>query len=86
MATATGVEARIREVMAGILEVDPERIDASFAREGAASWDSLNHLRLVSALEEALGVRFTMREVGELDGFEAIRRLVAERLPAGAGR
>jgi acyl carrier protein len=85
MATATDVEGRIRDVMAGILEIAPERIDGRFAREGAASWDSLNHLRLVTALEEAFGVRFTMREVAELDGFEAIRSRIAARLPPGAG-
>ena len=86
MATATDVEARIREVMAAILEVEPEGIDGGFAREGTASWDSLNHLRLVSALEEAFGVRFTMREVGELDGFHSIRDLIAARLQTPAGR
>jgi acyl carrier protein len=80
MATATDVEGRIREVMASILEVDPERIGADLARDATPSWDSLNHLRLVSALEEDFGIRFTMREVGELDGFEAVRRLVSQRL------
>ena len=79
MATASDVEERIREVMGGILEVDPAGIGAGFGRDDAPAWDSLNHLRLVSALEEAFGIRFTMREVGELDGFEAIRRKVAER-------
>ena len=79
MATATDVDGRIREVMAGILDVDPGGIGAGFGRDDAPSWDSLNHLRLVSALEETFGIRFTMREVGELDGFESIRRKVAER-------
>ena len=78
MVTETDVEGRIREVMAGILEVDPKSIVAGFGRDDAPAWDSLNHLRLVSALEEALGIRFTMREVGELYGFDAIRRKVAE--------
>lgn len=79
MATATEVNGRIREVMAGILELDPAGIGTGFGRDDAPGWDSLNHLRLVSALEEAFGIRFTMREVGELDGFEAIRRKISER-------
>lgn len=73
-------ERRIKEVMAEVLEIDPGTIGEGFHREAAPSWDSMNHLRLVSALEEAFGIRFTMREVGEMERFEIIRRLVAERV------
>jgi acyl carrier protein len=75
-------ERRIKKVMAEILEVDPAAIGEGFQREEAPSWDSMAHLRLVSALEEAFGIRFTMREVGEMERFETIRRLVTERVPA----
>jgi len=75
-------ERRIKQVMAEVLEVDPASIREGFQREEASSWDSMAHLRLVSALEETFGIRFTMREVGEMERFETIRRLVMERLPA----
>lgn len=75
-------ERRIKQVMAEVLEVDPGTIREGFQREEASSWDSMAHLRLVSALEETFGIRFTMREVGEMERFETIRRLVMERLPA----
>ena len=80
MTIATDVDGRIREVMGDILEVDPAAVGEGSLRDSMPSWDSLNHLRLVSALEEAFGIRFTMREVGELDGFETIRRKVSERV------
>ena len=75
-------ERRIKEVMAEVLEVEPRTIGEGFHREEAPSWDSMNHLRMVSALEEAFGIRFTMKEVGEMERFDTIRRMVAERLPA----
>lgn len=84
MTTVTDVDGRIREVMGDILEVDPGAVGEGFRRDSAPSWDSLNHLRLVSALEEAFGVRFTMREVSELDGFAAIRRKIAGEGVKGA--
>ncbi|HEX5760049.1 MAG TPA: acyl carrier protein [Thermoanaerobaculia bacterium] len=74
------VERQVREVMAEVLEVDARRIGEEFARGDAPSWDSLNHLRLVAAIEEAFGVRFTMREVGEMESYAAIRRLLAARI------
>jgi acyl carrier protein len=73
-------ERRIKEVMAEVLEVDPRTIGEGFHRDDAPAWDSMNHLRMVSALEEAFGIRFTMREVGEMERFETIRRLVSERI------
>jgi acyl carrier protein len=81
-AVRVDAERRIKEVMAEVLEIDPGSIGEGFHREEAPSWDSLNHLRMVSALEEAFGIRFTMKEVGEMERFATIRRLVAERLPA----
>jgi acyl carrier protein len=76
----TDVQDRIREVMAGVLELPPAAIVAGFARDGNPRWDSLTHLRLVTALEEAFGIRFDMREVSLLSRFEAIQSAVERRL------
>ncbi|HEX6904768.1 MAG TPA: acyl carrier protein [Thermoanaerobaculia bacterium] len=78
----TNPDRRIKEVMAEVLEIDPAVIREGFHRDDAPAWDSLNHLRMVTALEEAFGIRFTMKEVGEMERFDTIRRLVSERLPA----
>jgi acyl carrier protein len=80
MNTQTEMDSRIREVMSEILEVEPGAIRDGFQRDDAPGWDSLNHLRMVSALEEAFRIKFTMKEVGEMDRFETIRRMVSSRL------
>ena len=81
--TSSEVDSRIRGVMAGVLDVETGEIVDSFRRNDASAWDSMNHLRLISALEEAFGIRFTMKEVGEIESFGDLRRRVAERLQAG---
>jgi acyl carrier protein len=73
MSSPASTDTRLREIMAEVLDLDPARIDESFVRGGAPSWDSLAHLRLITALEEAFGMRFTMKEVGELDRFSKLR-------------
>lgn len=80
MNTSTDVDARIREVMSEILEVEPMAIRDGFQRDDAPGWDSLNHLRLVSALEEAFRIKFTMKEVGEMDRYETVRQMISSRL------
>jgi acyl carrier protein len=74
------LEDRIREVMGGVLDLDPDLIGAEFGRDDTPVWDSLNHLRLITALEEAFGIRFDMREVSRMERFESIQRAVVERL------
>jgi acyl carrier protein len=81
--SSSDVDRRIREVMAEVFETDPAAIREGFHRDDSPAWDSMNHLRMVSALEEAFGVKFTMREVGEMERYDVIRRLISERLHPG---
>ena len=81
--SSSEVDRQVREVMAGVLDVEAGDIDDAFRRDDASAWDSMNHLRLISALEEAFGIRFTMKEVGEMESFGDVRQRVAERLQAG---
>ena len=82
MSLSSDVDHRIKEVMAEVLEVDPAVLGDGFHRDDAPLWDSLNHLRLVSTLEEAFNIKFTMKEVGEMERYDTIRRLVSARLAA----
>jgi acyl carrier protein len=68
--------------MTGVFDLAPEAIGNGLRRDDDSAWDSMSHLRLVSALEEAFGIRFTMKEVGEMESFADVRRKVAERLAA----
>lgn len=71
------MEDKIREVMGEILEVDPERITESFGPGDAEAWDSLANLRMVTALEEAFGIKLTMAQIGSMGTFSKIRDILA---------
>ena len=83
MSSSSAVDSRVREIVAEVLDLDPKAVRDGMTREEVGAWDSMTHLRLVSALEEAFGIRFTMKEVGELESFDAVRKKVAERVAAG---
>ena len=80
MGSALELDTRIKEVMAEVLDLDPSVIDDNFSRDEASSWDSLSHLRLVTALEEAFGVKLTMKDVEEMSRYGVIRDRIAGRL------
>jgi len=67
----------VRDVMAEVLDLDPKQIDDGFSRDESPAWDSMAHLRLITALEEVFGIKFTMKEVGELDRYSKIRDRIA---------
>jgi acyl carrier protein len=52
---------KIDEILKSILQLDSVLPD--LAAETCEAWDSANHLRIVLALEQELGVRFSISEI-----------------------
>ena len=65
---------KVRLIVSDVLEVDANKVGTESHQADIAEWDSLAHLRLVTALEEEFGVKPTMREIAELTSIPAITR------------
>jgi acyl carrier protein len=72
-------EAAFRSIVAECLEVPPVRVTASLVRRDTPEWDSLNHLRLITALESELGARFTMEEIASIETIADVMRIVTRQ-------
>jgi acyl carrier protein len=68
------VNQRLTQVLCDVLDLDPGRVGPDLMREEVDQWDSLNHLKVVTAVEEAFDLKLTMQEIESVDG---IARLVA---------
>ena len=66
------MEDKIKGLIAEILEVSPSDISESFGPDDAATWDSLNNLRLITAIEEE-------SVTWEMTSFAAIRDAIARQ-------
>lgn len=66
-----GLDDDVRDTL-GIVLGRAFAADDPVAREAQSDWDSLKHIELVFALEDALGVRFDAGEIGELNDVAAI--------------
>ena len=62
----------VRELMALTLRVPPETITRGTTREECGTWDSLAHLNLMLALEDAFQLMLTVEEIGQLTSVPAI--------------
>ena len=48
-------------------------------RDAMESWDSLGHIRLVTALEEAFSVTFTLEEIESMTSVPAIAGILSAK-------
>ena len=80
MSAESPVETRVREVVAQVLDLPPAEIGPELSAESSSAWTSLNHLMLVSQLENEFGVVFSNREIKELTSFPAILEILKRRL------
>ncbi|MEL7535593.1 MAG: acyl carrier protein [Pseudomonadota bacterium] len=65
LADATGIGAT--EIVPTLTRTEDDR------------WDSLSHLRLITALEESFSVKFTMDEIENIQTVADIEALLAQR-------
>lgn len=68
------LEDTIKQVMSDILDLDIAIIDDDMSMDNVSSWDSANHISLVLALEEELGLAF---DVSEIEGMTSFYDLIS---------
>lgn len=71
------IDDRIKEVITDILEIDDESIITDeFGPKDADTWDSLNNLKMITALEEEFEISLTMDQINSMVNFSEIRKVI----------
>jgi acyl carrier protein len=70
------MDARLRAVMAEILELEPAALHDGMRRQDTTTWDSLTHLRLMTAIESTFGVKLTMDEITAADTAQRLEQFI----------
>ena len=73
-------ETRLQTLTAETLGVAPEELTPESSPETLAQWTSLNHLLLLSAVEESFVLTFSMGEMSAVHNFGDLSALVARSL------
>jgi acyl carrier protein len=71
-------EAALKQVMATVLKVPPESIGADASQDTLPGWDSLRHMNLVLALEQAFGVEIPDEDAAEITSYALIKVVLQE--------
>jgi acyl carrier protein len=66
----------IASIVAEVLNMEPNSMGNQLLRDQTPNWDSLKHMELILRLEEEFQVRFTSREVAEIQSLDDLIRLL----------
>ena len=70
------LDNKLDTIITEIFELDPGEISNELTPEDIDTWDSLNHMRLITAIEKAFKIRFSMNEVMSISSISSLRELV----------
>lgn len=73
------MDSKLRTVLAEVLGIPPESIDERTSPDTEAAWDSLRHMNLVFALEDAFDVRFSDDDIANLTSVPGIEAALRAR-------
>ena len=74
------VPTSLRELLADIFEISPERVTPELSMGTLDSWDSFRHLQAILAIEGEYGVQFDPQRIPELT---SVARLQTELVKMG---
>jgi acyl carrier protein len=78
----TEFRERVRDIFREVFDTPTLEIFDAMQAKDVARWDSLNHITLIMALEEAFGVKFTTREVMSFQNVGEMLACLRGKLPA----
>jgi acyl carrier protein len=70
---------KLVEIVAELFDLDAAAVDAALTPEDVELWDSMNHLRLVSAVEEEFRIKLSMQEIESIRSLGTLQALIEQR-------
>ncbi len=66
--------SKLQDVMSSILEISPETVNENLTVDTCDTWDSMNHMNLILALEEAYHIKIGDDVAMDLLNYTDIRK------------
>ena len=74
--------AKITEILSDLVEDEKLVLSERTAADSVANWDSVNHVKLLIALESDLGIEFDSEEIGSLEAVGGLIDVIENKLAA----
>ncbi len=74
------INEQLNKILADILDLENEQISDDLTPDTAENWDSMNHLRLVTAIEQEFSISLSMEEIQSIQNVSKLRDIVKHHL------
>ncbi len=75
----------LKTVLAAVLGIDAASISETTSMDTVESWDSIQHMNLVLAIEEEFGISIPDEDAANITSYALIRLVLAEQLAGKTG-
>jgi acyl carrier protein len=76
-------EDKLNAVVAAMLDIDVSTVGPTTSTDTVEQWDSVRHMNLVIALEDAFGITIPDDEVASMTSYPIVKAIVEEQLARG---
>ena len=66
-------EIKIKKIFAKILKINVSKVNDKLSMNSFSKWDSLNHLKIILAVEGKLGISFKEEDVIQIISYKLIK-------------
>jgi len=70
------MDKRIKETLSSVFKVSVEEINEAATPYSIKNWDSLNHIKMIIALEEEFSIEFDQPEIEAMISFDIIKATI----------
>jgi acyl carrier protein len=74
------VNPKLVEIVAELFDLEAAAVHEALTPEDVELWDSMNHLRLVSAVEEEFQIKLSMQEIESIRSLGMLQALIEQRV------
>ena len=71
-------EFKLKVLLARVMRVDVATITTTSSTETIATWDSLNHMKLVLVMEEEFNLTFDESQIERMTSFDKVIEIVGQ--------
>lgn len=72
------VEDRFRSVVSAVLGIAPEAVGDQLSPDTIDTWDSLNQINLIGALEQEFGVHLSAENLADFQSIPGLKKLLTQ--------
>lgn len=66
----------IKELVSEVFGIDEDEVTLEVSQQSLANWDSMNHLKLVTAVEEEFEISLTMDDIENITDVKKLTEII----------